>query len=521
MATFSKFLSLITGSDRTADLSLASNVLAVANHQLLGSTSGFIQMQAAGTTTSYTIIWPSAQSSGTRVLQNDGSGNLSWSDLTTQYANVTLSNLGTTSINAALLPSSSIAIDLGSQTLKWRNVFTDRIKTSLSLTAIDITNRTLYASDNAQMLNWGTDGQINVNSNRITNVQDPSGAQDAATKNYVDSKINGLTWQGPAQAYAASNVPLTGGASLTIDSYSVQNGDLVILGNQTTASQNGEYLVSGIGTAYTLTANGLPTVVGDAWLITKGTLYGNSAFVATAVVPAATFIEFAGPQALSYTAPLSISGNTVSIALANASNNGYLSSTDWTTFNNKQPAGNYITALTGDATASGPGSAALTLATVNSNVGTFTNATVTVNAKGLVTAASSGTSGTTTSEAAGEAFAATTLFAVRWAKAADAGFVAGRVYKADNDTTSADNFYAIGLVYPPGSVSAAGAITVTEFGIINVPSHGFTVGAPLFLGAAGVVTTTAPSATLSAVVRVGMVKDANNIFVNIQTVGVN
>lgn len=52
----------------------------------------------------------------------------------------------------------------------------------------------------------------------------------------------------------------------------------------------------------------------------------------------------------------------------------------------KQATGNYITALTGDATASGPGSAAITLATVNSNVGTFNN--VTVNGKGLVTAAS-------------------------------------------------------------------------------------------------------------------------------------
>jgi hypothetical protein len=41
---------------------------------------------------------------------------------------------------------------------------------------------------------------------------------------------------------------------------------------------------------------------------------------------------------------------------------------------------------TGDVT----GDTALTLATVNSNVGSFTNATVTVNAKGLVTAASSG-----------------------------------------------------------------------------------------------------------------------------------
>lgn len=52
-----------------------------------------------------------------------------------------------------------------------------------------------------------------------------------------------------------------------------------------------------------------------------------------------------------------------------------------------------ITALTGDGTASGPGSSALTLATVNSNVGSFTNANVTVNAKGLITAVSNGSAG--------------------------------------------------------------------------------------------------------------------------------
>lgn len=54
---------------------------------------------------------------------------------------------------------------------------------------------------------------------------------------------------------------------------------------------------------------------------------------------------------------------------------------------------NAITALTGDGTATGPGSVALTLATVNSNVGAFGSAssvgTFTVNAKGLTTAAGS------------------------------------------------------------------------------------------------------------------------------------
>lgn len=126
-----------------------------------------------------------------------------------------------------------------------------------------------------------------------------------------------------------------------------------------------------------------------------------------------------------------------------------------------------------------------------------------------------------TPEVAGEALSATTLVALRFAKAADAGFVAGRVYKADYDTTSADNFWAIGLAYPAGAVSAGGAVSVVEEGLINVPSHGFTVGAPLFLSASGAITATAPSTSLRAVVKVGMVKDANNIWVNIQPMGIN
>lgn len=40
---------------------------------------------------------------------------------------------------------------------------------------------------------------------------------------------------------------------------------------------------------------------------------------------------------------------------------GFLTSTDWNTFNGKQASGNYITALTGEVTASGPGSVAATV----------------------------------------------------------------------------------------------------------------------------------------------------------------
>lgn len=74
---------------------------------------------------------------------------------------------------------------------------------------------------------------------------------------------------------------------------------------------------------------------------------------------------------------------------------GYLdgvTSSIQTQINGKQNSGNYITALTGDGAASGPGSASFTLATVNITTGTFGSAAVTpsftVNGKGLITSAS-------------------------------------------------------------------------------------------------------------------------------------
>jgi hypothetical protein len=184
-----------------------------------------------------------------------------------------------------------------------------------------------------------------------------------------------------------------------------------------------------------------------------------------------------------------------------------------------------INQLTGDVTAGpGTGSQVATLATVNSNVGSFTNASITVNAKGLITAASSGSTASTsvqTTEIAGQSFTGSTLYAVKYMMSGDSGFVAGRVFAADDNAATTDNFYAIGLVYSPTTVAIAGTIVVTEEGILNVPSHGFTVGAPIYLGASGACIQTAPSTTGLAVVRVGIAKDANNIWVDVVPVGVN
>lgn len=52
---------------------------------------------------------------------------------------------------------------------------------------------------------------------------------------------------------------------------------------------------------------------------------------------------------------------TLNIPTASATKRGVLSSSDWSTFNEKQIAGNYITELTGEATALGPNAASVTL----------------------------------------------------------------------------------------------------------------------------------------------------------------
>ena len=104
-------------------------------------------------------------------------------------------------------------------------------------------------------------------------------------------------------------------------------------------------------------------------------------------IPALSYVSSIG-----VTAPITSTGGltpTIGITQSGTASNGYLSSTDWNTFNNKQPAGTYVTAVSvvsanGLAgTSSGGATPALTLST-----------TVTGLLKGNGTAISAATSGT-------------------------------------------------------------------------------------------------------------------------------
>lgn len=94
---------------------------------------------------------------------------------------------------------------------------------------------------------------------------------------------------------------------------------------------------------------------------------------------------------------------TLNLPTASASNRGALSSADWSTFNGKQAAGNYITALTGDVSASGPGSAAATIANLAVTNAKIANSTIDLTAKvtGVLPIANGGTNKALTLSAGG------------------------------------------------------------------------------------------------------------------------
>lgn len=269
------------------------------------------------------------------------------------------------------------------------------------------------------------------------------------------------------------------------------------------------YSSVGAGSAYgvatsTLTASspltGSFTQIGSGGVLGCQTASGSQAGCLS-VADWMTFNNKISSTSLSATSPIFYNSSTgiISSQPATTGQNGYLTSTDWNTFNGKQPAGNYITALTGDVTATGPGSVAATLATVNGNVGSFTNASITVNGKGLITAASSGAApvtsvtgtypiissggatpaisiafGTTTSNtwAGTQTFTNSPVFSTLTAGTVNST-AGGTIY--NTATTSVANGTGISFTGTPGALIGGSNLTITN----SSPLSGLSTSFPL------------------------------------------
>lgn len=267
--------------------------------ELQGTTKAF--RNSVLTTTEETALTPLA---GMQVF-NSTTGNLDFYDGTTWnplgpgvFANTFLSNLTSpTAINQDLLPGSDATLNLGSGSKRWSNLSTVAISSS-GATAIDVNSRRLMYSDGTTpVVNWTTGiirdssnnqsidwfgrnlrdaggsqsldwdnrqlvnslggivldynlGVVNVNTHKITNVVDPTAAQDAATKNYVD------TFTSPLYLQVANNLSDVASATTSFDNISpmTTGGDIIYGGASGTGTRlpngsAGQVLTSAGGTS--------------------------------------------------------------------------------------------------------------------------------------------------------------------------------------------------------------------------------------------------------------------------------
>lgn len=83
---------------------------------------------------------------------------------------------------------------------------------------------------------------------RIVSLPDPTAAQHAATKAYVDSAVEGLAWKDSCRVATQANINLASPGA-TVDGITMATNDRVLVRSQSAAAENGIYIWNGAAVA--------------------------------------------------------------------------------------------------------------------------------------------------------------------------------------------------------------------------------------------------------------------------------
>lgn len=298
VVTFTDVAATLTvdGDSTTADAALLTDDL-----QIVGGEGIDTAVAKVGTDVTLTVSGEDASSS------NKGIASFDSTDFTVTSGNVAAN-----------------AITLGTSSLNLGETTTD----VAGLTSFAVDNLTLNGNEISSTdtngnisLNPNGSGVINVNNSRISNVTDPTDAQDAATKAYVDAVKQSLDIKESVRVATTANITISTDLNVgdTIDGVTLADGDRVLVKDQSTASENGIY-VAGSSPVRSADANISAEVTSGMFcFVEEGTVNGDNGFVLTTNDPITldttnlTFAQFSGAGQIIAGDALSKSGNTLNV----------------------------------------------------------------------------------------------------------------------------------------------------------------------------------------------------------------